>query len=575
MASSSPRSHFSSSVERTSQWVFSQEIPSDILVQVTDAKFPLHKFMLVAKSGHIRRRIMESERADLSHIDLSDVPGGPETFEKAVEFCYGINFEISVHNIAALRCAAEYLEMTDKCCTGNLVGRTEEFLNQVALKTLTGAVIVLNSCESLLPVAEEIGFVQRCVDAVALKACNESNFPTRSTAEWWATELAALSHNSLQKVLAAMKSRGAAPKSLTIAITSFAEKSLSDLLRSSGAIALPVSDEALNHHRAHLESLAAILPPYCDAPLPTAFLCSLLRAANSLSASLSSRREFEGRIAAALEQVSSSDLLSVSIDGTGHRVGDLDSVRRIIAGFVEKETAAAGGGRLLFGGGAGACSDAMQKVARTLDTFAAEIATDEDLTVSKFAAIAGALPKAARRFDDDLYRAVDLYLKAHPGLDELEREKVCSVMDPLRLSYEARQHASQNKRLPVQTVLHALYHDQLNLRSGGNEASAGTHRAAASDAALARENALLRMELAKMKMYVSDMQKGQQSGGAGASSGSKRSVKKGSSFFSSVSKTLGKLNPFKMQGSKDTLNIDDEEAKEVLAKPRRRRFSIS
>ncbi|KAJ0960068.1 hypothetical protein J5N97_000152 [Dioscorea zingiberensis] len=169
MASSSPRSHFSSSVERTSQWVFSQEIPSDILVQVTDAKFPLHKFMLVAKSGHIRRRIMESERADLSHIDLSDVPGGSETFEKAVEFCYGINFEISVHNIAALRCAAEYLEMTDKCCTGNLVGRTEEFLNQVALKTLTGAVIVLNSCESLLPVAEEIGFVQRCVDAVALK----------------------------------------------------------------------------------------------------------------------------------------------------------------------------------------------------------------------------------------------------------------------------------------------------------------------------------------------------------------------------------------------------------------------
>lgn len=86
-------------------------------------------------------------------------------------------------------------------------------------------------------------------------------------------------------------------------------------------------------------------------------------------------------------------------------------MRRIIAGFVEKEAAAAGGGGLLFGGGAVTCSPAMQKVARTLDAFAAEISTDEDLTVSKFAAVAGALPKASRRFDDDVYRAVDLYLK--------------------------------------------------------------------------------------------------------------------------------------------------------------------
>lgn len=210
-----------------------------------------------------------------------------------------------------------------------------------------------------------------------------------------------------------MKSFGASPKSLSTAITTFADSSLSDILLRPTSTSTPVSlpDDALAHHRAALESLAAILPSSRDAPLPFTFLSSLLRAATSLSASLSSRREIERRISAALDQASASDLISLSLDATGHRFGDLESVRRIIAGFVEKEAAAAGGGGLLFGGGAVTCSPAMQKVARTLDAFAAEISTDEDLTVSKFAAVAGALPKAARRFDDDVYRAVDLYLK--------------------------------------------------------------------------------------------------------------------------------------------------------------------
>lgn len=127
------------------------------------------QFMLVAKSNYIRKLIMESKEADLTNIDLSDIPGGPEIFEKAAKFCYGVNFEITVHNVAALRCAAEYLQMTDKYCDGNLSGRTEDFLKQVALTSLSGAVVVLKSCEDLLPKAEELKIVQRCVDVASTK----------------------------------------------------------------------------------------------------------------------------------------------------------------------------------------------------------------------------------------------------------------------------------------------------------------------------------------------------------------------------------------------------------------------
>lgn len=112
---------------------------------------------------------MESTEADLTRIDLTDIPGGAEIFEKAAKFCYGVNFEITVHNVAALRCAAEYLQMTDKYCDNNLVGRTEDFLSQVALSSLSGAIVVLKSSHHLLPMAEDLYIVHRCVDVISSK----------------------------------------------------------------------------------------------------------------------------------------------------------------------------------------------------------------------------------------------------------------------------------------------------------------------------------------------------------------------------------------------------------------------
>lgn len=127
------------------------------------------QFMLVAKSNHIRKLILETKESDVTRIILSDIPGGPEMFEKAAKFCYGVNFEITVHNVAALRCVAEYLQMTDKYCDNNLASRTEDFLSQVALTSLSGALVVLKSCENLLPLAHDLNILQRCVDIASAK----------------------------------------------------------------------------------------------------------------------------------------------------------------------------------------------------------------------------------------------------------------------------------------------------------------------------------------------------------------------------------------------------------------------
>lgn len=561
-----PAAHnLSVAMERTGQWVFSQEIPSDIVIKVDDATFPLHKFILFAKSGYIRRKIMESDRSDLTMMELKGIPGGAEAFDKAARFCYGVNFEITVQNVAALRCAAEWLEMTEKSCEGNLAARADEFFSKAALGTLPGAVAVLNSCEGILAFAEKLRIVQRCVEAIGFKAVQEANSPSRSPPEWWAAELALLKPPFFQKSLAAIKTRRAAPKTLSTAIIIYAGKSLPELL-SGGSRSSPSPPADFTIHRRLIEFLISILPTDRDAPLPVGFLCSLLRAAIFLDSSAASRSDLERRISASLDQAAISDLMTLSFDYSGQRLTDLGSIRRIVTGFAELEIVGA----------------AAQRVARIVDAFLAEIATEEDLPVSMFAGIAGALPKSARRFDDDLYRAVDIYLKAHPRLDEIEREKACSVMDPFRLSYDARLHASQNKRLPLQVVLPALYYDQLKLRSGGETPDDASLSAASSgrgrpgpDDDLAKENESLRLELARMKLFMTDMQRSQ--GGRGkapmAALPLPTSSGKKATFFSSVSKTLVKLNPFR-HGSKDTTSMEESVGVDVM-KPKKRRFSLS
>nr|GMD71207.1 root phototropism protein 2 [Ipomoea batatas] len=510
----SAATRLSLAMERTGQWVFSQEIPTDVIVEVGEASFSLHKFMLVAKSNYIRKLIMECKEADLTRINLSGIPGGPEIFERAAKFCYGVNFEITVHNVAALRCAAEFLQMTDKYCDNNLAGRTEDFLSQVALSSLSGALVVLKSCEDLLPLAEDLKIVQRCVELASAKACVEANFPSRSPPNWWTEELTILDVAFFAKIIATMRSRGAKPLTIASAIITYAERSLRDLVRdhsgngTKSMVPEAEDSDVRTRQRDLLESIVTLLPPE-KAAFPINFLCCLLRTAIFLRAATGCKNELEKR------------------------------------------------------------------VAKTVDAYLGEIATHVELSISKFNGIANLVPKGARKVDDDLYRAIDIYLKAHPQLDEIEREKVCSVMDPLKLSYEARVHASQNKRLPVQIVLHALYYDQLKIRGGAEDPNStpnaiATRNQLQADVTLVKENEALRTELLQMKMFIADMQNNKGSQGSSVK-GSSASVRK-PTFFSSMSKKLGKLNPFK-HGSKDTSNLDDGVVD--ITKPRRRRFSIS
>lgn len=377
------------------------------------------QFMLVAKSNYISKLIMESEERDLTRIDLSDIPGGPEIFEKAAKFCYGVNFEITVHNVAALRCAAEYLQMNDKYSDNNLAGRTEEFLSKVALSNLSSAVLVLKSCQQLLPFADDLGIVQRCVEAVSLKACSEANFPSRSPPNWWTEEVAILDVDLFSKVITAMKTSGGKALTITSALITYTERALRELVRDHSGDGIKATDlchsDSKMEQRELLQSIVSLFPSE-KAAFPINFLCCLLRCAIFLRASTSCKNELEKRISAILEHVTMDDLLVLSFTYDGERLVDLDSVRRIISGFVEKEKSTA-----IFSAGdfKQPCSAATQRVAKVVDTYLGEIASYSELTISKFNGIAILIPKSARKVDDDLYRAVDIYLKVRNSIISL------------------------------------------------------------------------------------------------------------------------------------------------------------
>ncbi|CAL4887177.1 unnamed protein product [Urochloa decumbens] len=161
-------------VRRDQSWYVNSDIPSDLLVKVGDVNFHLHKYPMISRSGRMSRIIYETAAGadpDTAAVDLGDVPGGAGSFELAARFCYGMAVDLTAGNISGLRCAAEYLEMTEELEEGNLIFKAEAFLSYVVLSSWRDSIVVLKTCEGLSPWAENLQIVRRCSESIAWKAC--------------------------------------------------------------------------------------------------------------------------------------------------------------------------------------------------------------------------------------------------------------------------------------------------------------------------------------------------------------------------------------------------------------------
>ncbi|PIA33152.1 hypothetical protein AQUCO_04200127v1 [Aquilegia coerulea] len=585
--------------------IFSQEIPSDITVQAGGASFTLHKFPLVSKSGYIRKLVSGASDADLSVLELPDLPGGPEAFELAAKFCYGINFEISTDNIAMLRCAAEYLEMTEDYAVGNLVSRTEAYLDEVALTSLSGAVSVLHLSESLHPMAEKVKLMSRCIDSIAYIICKESQLclpgrtetnndivhsslvsNAKTIVDWWAEDLTVLRIDIFQRVVIAMIARGFKQYALGPVLMLYAQKSLRGL-EIFGRGRKKIDPKQEHEKRVVLETIVSLLPREKYA-MSVSFLSMLLRAAIYLETTVACRLDLEKRMGLQLGQAVLDDLLIPSYSFTGDTLFDVDTVQRILTNYMECEI---DGTRLSYSADDDFVSPPpsdMERVGKLLESYLAEISSDRNLSVSRFISLGELIPEQARITEDGMYRAIDIYMKAHPALSDMERKKVCSLMDCQKLSREACAHAAQNDRLPVQTVVQVLYYEQQRLRdvmngslSGGESPvitqkvdlySEDNHLVPNELSKLRRENEDLKIELARARMRIKELEKlavNTPSVGTPTSSSGKPPLPR-KSLINSVSKKLGRLYPFVRA---DGVKPSDSKGRTKASKDRRHSIS--
>eukprot|EP01018_Ginkgo_biloba_P005726 Gb_34273 [translate_table: standard] len=510
---------------RGQSWYVATDIPSDLVVEVRDVSFHLHKFPLLSRSGRLNRIVFDTSDTDeLDHIKLDEIPGGAEAFELAAKFCYGVSVDLSASNISSLRCAAEYLEMTEDLEEGNLIFKTEAFLSYVVLSSWRDSIIVLKSCENLSPWAENLQIVRRCSESIAWKACAnprgirwaytgskshakkaqsphwndiQDTSPGRGQQpppDWWFEDVSILRIDHFVRVITAIKVKGMRFDLIGASIMHYASKWLpgisSKLDQSapnednnnvignnwikSGGLHMVVAGAGkedsvpnmqIREQRMIVESLISIIPPQKDT-VSCSFLLRLLRLANMLKVAPALVTELEKRVGMQFEQANVNDLLIPSYNKS-ETLYDVDLLQRLLEHFlIHEQSEPASPSRPASGekrGHGAAAPSAKMRVARLVDSYLTEVARDRNLSLTKFQVLAEALPESARTCDDGLYRAIDSYLKAHPTLSEHERKRLCRVMDCQKLSIDACMHAAQNERLPLRIVVQVLFSEQVKI----------------------------------------------------------------------------------------------------------------
>ncbi|KAF7803763.1 root phototropism protein 3 [Senna tora] len=512
--------------QRGQSWYVATDIPSDLLVQIGGVNFHLHKYPLLSRSGKLNRILYESRDPDLNRIVMDELPGGPEAFEQAAKFCYGIAVDLTAGNISGLRCAAEYLEMTEDLEEGNLIFKTEAFLSYVVLSSWRDSIVVLKSCEKLSPWAENLQIVRRCSESIAWKACAnpkgirwsytgrppkaaasspkwndlKDSSPSRNQQvppDWWFEDVSILRIDHFVRVITAIKVKGMRFELIGAAIMHYATKWLPGLISDTTSTSL--GDEASSNSNSNssstsggswkgglhmivagnrdetssiqakdqrmiIESLISIIPPQKDS-VSCSFLLRLLRMASMLKVAPALVTELEKRVGMQFEQATLADLLIPSYEKS-ETMYDVDLVQRLLEHFlVQEQTESSSPSRQAFNEKHVASTNlnAKTRVARLVDSYLTEVSRDRNLSLTKFQVLAEALPESARTCDDGLYRAIDSYLKAHPTLSEHERKRLCRVMDCQKLSIDACMHAAQNERLPLRVVVQVLFSEQVKI----------------------------------------------------------------------------------------------------------------
>ncbi|KAK6259570.1 NPH3 domain - like 2 [Theobroma cacao] len=471
---------------RIISWIQETGLPVSMRVRVGERTFSLHKYPLFSKSGFIQKRLTESNELELP----PDFPGGPETFEMIALFIYGSTTLIDPFNVAALRCAAEFLEMTEEYCIGNLCERLDLYLNQVVLQSWDDTLIVLQKCQMLLPWSEEL-IVSRCIESLAFMACMEILDPegrrdqpvvtleALAVEAWscetvkaiaikdlWIKDLIALPFGFFKRIIGSLRRQGMKEKYVSPIIVFYANKwVLSKKTRqfweNSGE---KIGDiDTNNKVSVILQGILDLLPigEKASRAIPVGFYFALLSRSLEFGLRSDSRVKLQDQIASMLHYAQVEDFLLPAVGtesvSSSKELAIMKSIFSTYASFNTDTNPTP--------------SASNSIVAELWDTYLAQTASDPEMEPNRFMELVELLPISCRQSHDQLYRAMNSFLQAHRDITQEEKGSVCKYLNCQKLSQEACIGAVQNELMPLRLIVQALFVQQLNTHQAFRECS--------------------------------------------------------------------------------------------------------
>ncbi|XP_044460609.1 BTB/POZ domain-containing protein At5g47800 isoform X2 [Mangifera indica] len=460
------------------------DAPSDLIIQVNNISFLLHKFLLLPKCGLLQRLCSDVHDSGNATIELHDIPGGEDAFELCAKFCYGITINLSAYNFVSAFCAAKFLRMTESVEHGNFVLKLEAFFNSCILQGWKDSIVTLENTIKLSEWAENLGIIRRCIDSILEKILAPPAKVTWSYTytrpgytrkrhqsapkDWWTEDISDLDIDLFRCIITAVRSTYMLSTQLIgEALHVYVCRWLPDTTKNiSPETSASQTEETLEKNRRILETIVSMIPADRES-ISVGFLLRLLSIANYLGVSPVTKTELRKRASPKLEEATINDLLFPSHLSSDQHLYDIDLVMAVLESYMvvwrRQSPASADNSESLR---------SIKKVAELIDSYLQVVARDVNMPVFKVMSLAEALPDVAREEHDSLYKFINIYLKEHPGLSKAEKKRLCGILDCQKLSKDIRAHAVKNERLPLRTVVQVIFYEQ----ESGSRGSGHKHK---------------------------------------------------------------------------------------------------
>ncbi|KAK6117814.1 hypothetical protein DH2020_048441 [Rehmannia glutinosa] len=458
-------------------WTQETGFPVCIHVRIADRTFNLHKHPLICKSGYFSEKLKESNEIELP----PDFPGGPDTFEMIALFIYGSSTLVDPFNAASLRCAAN--------------SQHDRRIRRHRTSSWNDTLIVLQNCLTLLPWAEDLLIVSRCIETLAFMACMEILDPERrreqpvvtmealaayrpwtdqtvkkiANKDLWINDLIALPFAFFKRVIGSLRRQGMKEKYVSPIILFYADKWM--LLNKNKR-----ENEGENIIPAVLQGVVDLLK--ASKVIPVGFYFSLLSTCVELGLRNDSVEKLQNQIASVLHLAQVQDFLKPK---------DQLSIMETIFSTYYMESAD--------------CSTTpignnnIYVVAELWDLYLNQIADDSEIGCKRFMNLIETVPISSRQTHDHLYRALNTFfqvvglicfsikmyriliheaffhLQSHPNLSPEEKGSICKYLNCQKLSQQVCIEAVQNETMPLRLIVQALFVQQLNTQQAFKECS--------------------------------------------------------------------------------------------------------